>query len=177
MSRASDVVLAAALLVLAGALGWWLGRRPNPRLVAQLTELRTTNRQLDSAIAQYRAAGPSADTVIVHARATAAVHDTVTVRLIDGVILAVPDTLRPILERVRAAHVATVADLNLALDSLTAERDRAEVLLARSEQLRAANLALAQACAAQSRRPGLLARALQVAPWAAGAFLVARVTR
>jgi len=177
VSRASDVVLAATLLCLAGAAGWWLARRPDPRLVAQLETLRTTNRQLDSAVQAYRAAGPSADTVIVHARATAAVHDTVTVRLIDSVILAAPDTLAPILERVRAAHVATVADLNLALDTTTAQLARAETLLARSEQLRAANLALAQACAAQSRRPGLLARALQVAPWAAGAFLVARVTR
>jgi hypothetical protein len=152
VTRAGDILLAAALLTLAGALGWWLGRRPDPRLVAQLETLRTTNLQLDSAVQAYRAAGPSADAVIVHARATAAVHDTVTVRLIDSVILSAPDTLAPILERVRAAHVATVADLNSALDATTARLARADSLLARSEQLRQANLALAAAAVKHSGR-------------------------
>jgi len=176
VTRASDVVLAAALLCLAGAAGWWLGRRPDPRLVAQLHTLRTANRQLDSTLAAFAAAGPSRDTVIVRARAAAAVHDTVVVRLIDSVILAAPDTLAPILERVRAAHVATVADLNLALDSAIAGKAKAETLLARSEQLRQANLALAQACA-RSARPGALGRALATLPWVAGAYVVGKVTR
>jgi hypothetical protein len=138
--HASALVL---LALLAAALGWWLGRRPDPRLAAQLDTLRTTNQQLDSAIAQYRAAGPSADTVIVHARATAAVHDTVTVRLIDSILPSVPDTLAPVLERIRAEHVATVADLTTALDAATARLARSDSLLERSEQLRHANLALA----------------------------------
>ena len=119
-------------------------------LAAQLDTLRSTNRQLDSALAAWQAAGPSRDTVIVHARAAAAVHDTVTVRLLDTLIAVAPDTLRPILARVRAEHVATVADLTTALDSAIAGKAKAEDLLARSEQLRAANLALAAAAVHQS---------------------------
>jgi hypothetical protein len=152
VTRAGDIFLAAALLALAGAAGWWLGRRPDPRLAAQLETLRTTNRQLDSAVQAYRAAGPSADTVIVHARATAAVHDTVVVGLIDSVLLAAPDTLVPVLERIRAAHVATVASYETALDATTARLARADSLLARSEQLRQANLALAAAAVKHSGR-------------------------
>ena len=138
------IALQALLLVLCGlGIGWALGRRPDPRLVAQLAGLRTLNLQLDSAVQAYRAAGPAADTVIVRARATAGVHDTVTVRLIDSVMVVAPDTLLPILMRIRGEHVATVADLTTALDGAIEGKARAEELLARSEQLRAANLALA----------------------------------
>ena len=70
-------------------------------------------------------------------------HDTVTVTLIDGVLVSVPDTLQPILERIRAAHVATVADYETALASVEMRLAAAESVLARSEHLRQANLALA----------------------------------
>lgn len=139
--QASALLLFVALL--AGAAGWYFGRRPDPKLAAQLEDLRTLNLQLDRAVQAYRAAGPAADTVIVRARAAAAVHDTATGRLIDSVLAVAPDTLLPVLARIRAEHVATVAELTVALDSTTAQRDRAEALLVRSEQLRAANLALA----------------------------------
>jgi hypothetical protein len=138
------IALQALLLVLCGlGIGWALGRRPDPTLAAQLADLRTLNLQLDSAVEAYRAAGPAADTVVVRLRATAGAHDTVTVRLIDSVMVVAPDTLLPILTRIRAEHVATVADLTTALDSAIAGKTRADGLLAHSEQLRAANLALA----------------------------------
>ena len=143
MTRASDLAAGLALLLVAGAIGWRIGRRPDPALAAQLDTLRTTNRQLDSALAAWQAAGPSVDTVIVRSRAAAGAHDTVTVRLIDTLIVVAPDSLVPVLERVRAEHLATVADLTTALDTTSAQLVRAETLLARSEQLRAANLALA----------------------------------
>ena len=78
-------------------------------------------------------------------------HDTVTVTLIDGVLVSVPDTLQPILERIRAAHVATVADYETALASVEMPLAAAESLLARSEQLRQANLALAAAAVRRGR--------------------------
>jgi hypothetical protein len=138
------IALQALLLILCGlGIGWAIGRRPDPALVAQLDTLRSTSRQLDAELAAWQAAGPSRDTVIVRQRAAAAAHDTVTVRLIDTLIVVAPDSLVPVLERVRAEHVATVADLNLALDSTSAQLARSDALLARSEQLRAANLALA----------------------------------
>ena len=179
MTRVPMIAFQALLLVLCGlGIGWALGRRPDPTFVAQLADLRTTNRQLDAAVTAYRAAGPSVDTVIVRSRAAAGAHDTVTVRLIDTLIVVAPDSLVPVLERVRAEHLATVADLTTALDSTSTQLVRAETLLARSEQLRQANLARAQACAAQAgQRPGTVARVLQVAPWAAGAYLAGRVTR
>ena len=152
MTRASDLAAGFALLLLAGAIGWRLGRRPDPALAAQLDTLRTTNRQLDSAVAAWQAAGPSVDTVIVRAAAAAAKHDTVTVRLIDTLIVAAPDSLVPVLERVRAEHLATVADLTTALDTTTAQLVRAETLLVRSEQLRQANFALAAAAVRRSGR-------------------------
>ena len=142
------------MAVLAGAVGWWLGRRPDPRLVAQLAQLTTENAQLDSAVQAYQAEGPAVDTVIVRARAAAAQHDTVTLTLIDSVILAVPDTLQPILERIRAAHIATVASYKTALETAAARLARADSLLARSEQLRKANLALAAAAVKHSSSIG-----------------------
>jgi hypothetical protein len=171
------IALQALLLVLCGlGIGWVLGRRPDPTFVAQLDTLRSANRQLDSTLAAWQAAGPSRDTVIVRHRAAAAQHDTVTVQLIDSVMLAAPDTLVPVLARIRVEHLAAVADLTTALDTTTAQLARAETLLARSEQLRAANLALAQACA-QSARPGLLGRALATLPWLGAAYLAGRLSR
>jgi hypothetical protein len=164
------VQTAALLLVvalLAGAAGWYFGRRPDPTLAAQLEALRTLNLELDRAVEAYRARGPAADTVIVRARAAAAVHDTVVVRLLDSVLVILPDTLRPILERIRAEHVATVADLALALDSAIAGKARADALLARSEQLRAANLALA-AAAVKHSGPGLFVVSVGVGATYAG---------
>ncbi|MCX6069407.1 MAG: hypothetical protein NTU91_00900 [Chloroflexi bacterium] len=74
-----------------------------------------------------------------------------TVTLIDSVLVSVPDTLQPILERIRAAHVATVADYRTALSSVEMRLAAAESLLARSEQLRQANLALAAAAVRRGR--------------------------
>jgi len=88
-------------------------------------------------------------------------HDTVTVTLIDGVLVSVPDTLQPILERIRAAHVATVADYETALASVEMPLATAESLLARSVHLRQANLALA-AAAVKHSGGGLFAIAVGV---------------
>jgi len=94
-------------------------------------------------------------------------HDTVTVTLIDGVLVSVPDTLQPILERIRAAHVATVADYETALTSVEMRFAAAESLLALSEQLRQANLALA-AAAMKHSGGGLFAIAVGVGATYAG---------
>jgi hypothetical protein len=158
----------ALLLValLAGAAGWWLGRRPDPRLAAQLEQLRTANQQLDSAIQHYQAGGPAAAAQVAHAVGAARQHDTATMTLIDSVLVSVPDTLQPILERIRAAHVATVADYETALDGLKARLTKSDVLLAHSERLRQANLALATAAVKHSGR-GLFVVAVGVgATWA-----------
>jgi len=71
------IALQALLLVLCGlGIGWALGRRPDPRLVAQLAGLRTLNLQLDSAVQAYRAAGPAADTVVEDAEPFVAANPT-----------------------------------------------------------------------------------------------------
>lgn len=147
--------------------GWWLGRRPDPSLAAQLDALRITSAQLDTAVRRYQAEGPAVDTVVVHALAAAAQHDTVTLTLIDSVLISVPDTLQPILERIREAHVATVAGYETALDSVKARLRKSDLLLTRSEQLRQANLALAAAAVKHSGR-GLFVIAVGVGATYAG---------
>jgi hypothetical protein len=163
-------------------------QRSQDSLSAAVAALRaeTDARHLADSLAAWQAI-QARDGALRRARAEADSLQRVAGGLVDSLASILPDSLSPFVDRLRAAWHADMAGRErerAQADSTLAARDLRlrQLESAYDADLAAVRAQLAEAMrqlgAANARaRPGLLTRALQVAPWAAGAYLVGKVTR
>ena len=140
-----------------------------------------------AALIEAQRAIAARDGALRRARAEADSLQRVAGGLVDSLASILPDSLSPFVDRLRAAWHADMAGRErerAQADSTLAVRDLRlrQLESAYDADLAAVRAQLAEAIrqlrAANARaRPGLLTRALQVAPWAAGAWLAGRATR
>ena len=184
MTRARTMIGVALLSAAVGygLCAWW--HRPDPRAVSRADSLQVALEALETQHVASEAQGAARADSISRLTLTVArleARKPVVVGWVDTLVTHVPDTaladsLRGALVAERAISDST-ANANKMIAALwqlrytdaSAERDQYRAVALECQRQLAA--------AVNVRRPGLLARAVSLAPWVAGAYLVGRVTR